>query len=163
MESYLTRIFCYEQLLWPNNSNILVHNPEIDSQRTYTCTKLLPSNFMIIIRFLKLKSSDHISLGVTDKLLNHSEPKYLGGDFGAGNWGISGQDTVGEGGRFENAKCSYKQNDTFTIFGVNGKIQFAVNGVKNEEYKYNIGTDKLYLAVTLTYKEDSLEICEETL
>jgi hypothetical protein len=148
---------------WDNGTNFLHHKKDTNTHATYKAPKLLPPCFQILIKFVKLQSSSHITLGVTDKIINENGTKYLGGEYGPGNWGISGTGTVGQGGSWASATCNYKQGDIITFFGKNGVITFAVNGVLNTSYSYHVGSDKLYLAVTLYYKDDCLEIVEETL
>jgi hypothetical protein len=155
---------CYDDYLWPNGTNVLVHKTDGSNKHTtYTCPKLLPPNFSITVKFVELYSKSHITIGVTDKILNEVGSKYLGGDYGSGNWGISGSGTVGEGGKWTSAKCIYQKGDTITFFGNNGVISFAVNGSYNSEYTFNVGSKNLYLAVTLYYADDTIEIYQETL
>lgn len=154
---------CYEDYFWDNGSKLLVHNSNENKHRTYTCPKLLPPYFNITVKFAHLHSGGHITIGVTDKIINEGSSKYLGGDYGAGNWGVSGSGTLGEGGKWGSTKCIYKEGDTLTLYGNNGVITFAVNGVLHKDYSYNVGSSKLFLAVTLYYQGDQIEIYQETL
>ena len=139
-------------ILWPNFEKLWTHNKTL-RECTFTLSNVLPACFRIPIRVIKGTTSC-IVLGVSINELNTTK-RYLGGDMGLGSWGIAGNASLGEDGKWSNGN-GYKEGDIVTIEGNNGVISYHINDEPNE-YKYDMKTSTLFLGVTLN-KGDQLEL-----
>lgn len=140
-------------VLWENKTKFLKHQCEIVT----TQTALQPSlSFNVKIRIKKTKNSAFIVLGFSNKPL-HVAKGYLGGDFGLGNWGLAGNGALGEEGKWKKGE-TFKENDVITLNYDSGKITYRINNIENKySYIFN-GAPQLYLASSMYYIGDELEI-----
>ena len=139
---------------FPNGSKIY-ETPKGNTIRTISSSLPLPENAIIKIKFSKLTHPGHIVVGVSDKIINENRG-YLGGDMGLGNWGIAGNGSLGEEGKWEKG-CSYKQGDTIAITLQGSVIKYSINGTPNN-YSYDIRRSKLYLTLSFYYGDEILEL-----
>jgi len=145
------------KIIWPNNEYIWTH--EIDNNNITITSKIpLESSFSVSIRILKLKSTNHATIGVSNREIDGEIGSYLGVSCGKGNWGIAGCGTLGEEGSSKTVKTLFKEGDILTITGVNGLISYRVKDEDNSSYQYDMKTTHLFLGASMYYKGDQLEI-----
>jgi len=140
-------------LIWPNGEKVWTHNSSL-KQCTFTIDAILPPTFNIPVRVIKASTGSMV-LGVSTKPLDTTQ-RYLGGDMGRGSWGIAGNASLGEDGKWSNGK-RYQEGDIVTISGNNGFVTYHINNDDNSIYQYNMNTTTLYFGVT-TNDGDILEL-----
>jgi hypothetical protein len=146
-------------LKWPNGSHTYTH----DSTRfyTFTCSSIAITNYQIVKIFIKSGlNHGHIVLGFTVNIINDTQNgSYLGGGFGDKNWGIAGNGSIGEEGKWTTG-IGFKEGDIVDLIYYNGEISYAVNGVSSNyayRFKQFIPTH-VYLAATVYYHKTTLVI-----
>jgi len=149
-------------LIWPNDSYVYVHEKE-NKKHTFTVNTILESNFNIAIKVLKTSNSGYISIGLSDHVIDQEEGGWLGGDsgeVGQGCFGVSTNSAKGINGAWNvgGGGIIYKEGDVFHLSGSNGVISYTINDRDNSSFSHDMKTTNLYLAVSMYYKGDSLEI-----
>lgn len=126
--------------------------------RTITSKNAFPTKFVIKIKLKKLKNPGHVSIGVSDKIINSENKGYLGGDLGQGNWGLAGNGSLGEQGRWSRG-LAYTEGDILTISGNSGILTYSVNNSElTKNYSHNLGNKNLYFAISYYYEDDILQL-----
>lgn len=142
----------HEKVVWENKTRFLRHS--VDILTTQTGIKSY-NNVSVQIRLRKAKNAAFIVLGFSDKPL-HLAKGFLGGDIGSGNWGLAGNGALGEEGKWKRAD-SYKEGDIITLNFHNKVITYKING-KHNDYSFKFSKSSVYLACSMYYNGDELEI-----
>ena len=142
---------------FPDGTYIYVHKSS--SSKTFSCPDVLPASFEVKIKLINIHSPNTV-IGVSNKV--HDESKvYLGGDLGPGNWGIAGNESLGEEGKWSSRQClGFDIGDEIIIKGENGVISYSVNGNNDNNYSYDLRTTELYLSFSFYFENDTIEIIE---
>jgi hypothetical protein len=129
-----------------------------NSLRTVSCKNPCPSKFELRILFKRLKYPGHVSVGLSDKIFNNENKGYLGGDMGNGNWGLAGNGSLGEQGKWVRGQ-PYSEGDILTISGSGGIISYKVNSSEaTKNYSHNMGNKLLYFAISFFYEDDIFQL-----
>jgi len=146
------------KITWHNGTLIYTHE-KTQQKYIHTSENVLPSKFTVSMRIVKHSSVGYLSLGLYNEKMD-GPGGWLGGDTGKGTWGINSNKAKGEEGKWNTGGggLGFKEGDVFTINGDNGVITYSVNDKEHKDYKYDLKTTELYLAVTSHYKGDSVEI-----
>ena len=125
--------------------------------RTITAKNPCPNNFVIKILMKKLKYPGHVSIGLSEKILKENKG-YLGGDMGTGNWGLAGNGSLGEQGKWAKG-YAYAEGDVLTIYGNEGTISYKINhNSETKNYSYNLSNNPLYFGISFFYEGDILQL-----
>lgn len=154
-------IFCNKEpqkpkILFPNNSTQLVTATK-NKFKTMSSSFPLPDNCQINIKCTKLAHNGHMVLGFSNKVLNEDRG-YLGGDMGTGNWGIAGNGSLGEEGKWKKG-AAYIEGDVVSLIKSGNLISYKINNRPND-YKYILTGKELYLALTCYYEGEILDIID---
>jgi len=140
--------------VWPNGSKLFMHKDS--GYFTFSCYSSHYNSFVSFkIYIKKTESPGHIVLGLSNKIFNDTKG-YLGGDLGTGNWGIAGNGSLGEEGKWSRG-LSYKEGDIVEILYNYGTISYSINGAPNS-YTYKTVWSAVYLSATVYYKGVELVI-----
>lgn len=143
-------------LVWENKTKYLVNN----TTKLITRTGINSfSNIDVKFKF-NCKNTSYVVVGLSDRIFNIAKG-YLGGDLGKGNWGIAGNGSLGEEGKWVTGS-KYNNNDIINIKFDNGYITYTINGIRNN-YKHKFSSNKAYIACTLYNINDKLEIIDNIL
>jgi hypothetical protein len=83
---------------------------------------------------------------------------YIGGDLGKGNWGVAGNASVGEEGKWK-THVGYGENDTVHLSIDNGLVSYYVNEDRSKPYFYQFkNTQNFYFTFSIYYQGDTIEI-----
>lgn len=144
-------------ITFPNGTRFF-KTPSGNALKTISNSNELPEMFNISFKFTKVLYPGHLVLGVSDKILN-AEAGYLGGDLGTGNWGLAGNGSIGEEGKWVTGE-GYKQGDIVTLIGKGSAITYFINGKNNTRYKYDLKKKPLFLTFSYYYADEIMEIVD---
>jgi hypothetical protein len=130
--------------------------PSGSSIRTFSCKSPLPKSFSINIKFIKVAYPGHLVIGFSDKIFSGETKGYLGGDLGLGNWGVAGNGSIGQEGKWIKG-TGFKQGDIVTFSSTKSVISYAVNQVPSG-YSYDLKKKPLYLTFSFYYPNEKIEI-----
>lgn len=144
---------------WFNSSRKYIHINHNNTNEFFTFTSLNPVSgyysFKVLIK--SSQSIGHIVIGLSNRYIHEKKNGYLGGDYGVGTWGLAGNGSIGENGKWTKG-TSFKEGGILEIIYNNGLITYSVNGVKtNYSYNSNLGNN-VYLGATVYYMGVELEI-----
>ena len=143
-----------------NNSTKFIHK----SDQIYTFTSLNPiTDIMVSVRINKAKSISNIVIGLIDKKLDKGIIILKIDNFSSKSLSISSngetcEKTLDKKITTSNKGLEFKQGDTITFIRDKKNIQILINGVPNV-YNYSLDSEEsLYLACTVSNKDDEIEI-----
>lgn len=138
--------------VWENKTRILKHSTELLTTQTglksYT-------EVSCKIKITNTKNPAFIVLGFSSKPI-HVAKGFLGGDLGTGNWGLAGNGALGEEGKWKKGD-TFKSGDIVTLEFSSKIIRYYINGRENG-YSFKFSGDKVYIACSLFYAGDTIEI-----
>ena len=141
------------QLVWENKSKTLVNH----TQQIITRTGIKAFSCIDIKLKVNCKNTSYVVVGISNKPLNIAKG-YLGGDLGTGNWGIAGNGSLGEEGKWVTGQ-KYNNNEIINIKFDNGNISYIINGIKNS-YSKKLSFSTAYIACTLYNENDRIDIID---
>lgn len=134
--------------VWYSGSKVFVHGES--KMFTFTSKNAKSGYWKARVFIKKCQNPGYMVIGIFNKYF--VEPKgYLGGDLGAGNWGLAGNGACGECGKWT-FKKKYNEGDIVEIIYNRGLITYGINGELDTSYSFKFGTDSsVYLAATSYY------------
>ena len=141
------------QLVWENKSKVLINRTKQIITRTG-----IKAYISLDVKFkFNCKNTSYVVVGLSSKPLCIAKG-YLGGDLGLGNWGLAGNGSLGEEGKWITGK-KYNNNDIINIKFENGHISYTINGI-NSNYSKKFSSNTAYIACTLYNENDKIEIID---
>jgi hypothetical protein len=139
-----------------SNGSKVFETPSGSAIRTFSSKTPLPKSFTINIKFIKLVYPGHLVIGFSDKIFQGETKGYLGGDLGIGNWGVAGNGSIGQEGKWVKS-VGFKQGDVVTFISTKSVITYSVNQVPSG-YSYDLKKRPLYLTFSFYYPNEKIEI-----
>jgi hypothetical protein len=138
-------------VLWENKTTVLIQ--PID--KLITRTGLMQYNKITIKAKITTTNPSYVVFGLSDRKLLLAKG-YLGGDMGKGTWGIAGNGSLGEEGKWVTG-MKFTNGSIIEINFDNGLITFSVNG-QLANYKYKFSSPKVFIACSMFYAGDRVDI-----
>lgn len=123
---------------------------------TFSCpTPISEGSVKVIVK--GSSNTGYIVIGFSNRILNEKKG-YLGGDFGTGNWGLAGNGSIGEEGKWNKAGSAFTQGDMIEVVYSKGLVYYTINGEKknNYLYKFKFPHQEVYFTVTVYYEKTIL-------
>lgn len=143
---------------WQNGLSVFKKTNEKNCLTTFSTLTPLQRKFMVKIKLNKCYP-DTTCIGLTTKLIKDKN-QYLGLDKNLIEWSVMGNGTINEEGKFKAIKnIGFKEGDIVCLKFYNGFVSYYVNDIK-AVYSYYFNKRTFYIAATLYFDEDEIEILD---